>query len=154
MAVLPVSHAPALARGNEQRPGAASSRTSQYRASSAESLGKGTHGKLIQICSRGSSEHHPLKIRKITQCSDVEIEREHLILKSVPGRPCVVEIVSLFTGEAPAPAHTREAKCTAIILYCIIYIYIYIYIYIFSYLSMYISIWQILSRRETPYVTY
>ena len=116
----------------------------------AESLGKGTHGKLIQICSRGSSEHHPLKIRKITQCSDVEIEREHLILKSVPGRPCVVEIVSLFTGEAPAPAHTREAKCTAIILYCIIYIYI----YIFSYLSMYISIWQILSRRETPYVTY
>jgi hypothetical protein len=42
----------------------------------------------------------------------------------------VVEIVSLFTGEAPAPAHTREAKCTAIILYCIIYIYIYLVIYL------------------------
>ena len=64
-------------------------------------IGNGTDGKLIQVCVRGSNEYHALKIPRLTHCTDLDIKREHTILKRVQGHPCMVEIVGVYTGDAP-----------------------------------------------------
>jgi serine/threonine protein kinase len=103
--------APALARGNEKKPGAVGAWTAEYHASSTKLLGNGTDGKLIQVCVRGSNEYHALKIPRLTHCTDLDIEREHTILKRVQGHPCMVEIVGVYTGDAPGLAHKQVALC-------------------------------------------
>ena len=112
---MAVRHAPALAQGNDQRSGTFSSWMSKYHASSAKPLGKGTDGKLLRVCLRGSGEHHALKIPILGSRSIEETEQEHAILKRVQGHPCMVELVGIYTGEAPALAqgiqHTRVAPC-------------------------------------------
>ena len=115
MLVAPGRHAPALAQGNDQRQSTVSSWMSRYHVSSAEPLSEeGTDGKLLRVCVRGSREQHALKVpRRGRELSIEDIEEEHAIIKRVQGHPCMVQLVSIFIGEAHASAQGIQNKRVA-----------------------------------------